>query len=77
MIGGMLLIIPYTGWLGAQLVLIFIIELVLEKRKWPHSLAAGIAATILFCTIFALSRQLADLPTYSFETLYQSVWMRL
>jgi len=54
LIGGILLIIPYTGWLGAQLVLVFTVELVFEKRKWTNSLIIAVAAMTVIYGVFEL-----------------------
>jgi hypothetical protein len=53
-IAGALIIIPYTGWLGAQFIMVFIIEMVLEKRKWTQSLAIAIAGVVLIYALFEL-----------------------
>lgn len=65
-IGGTLLIIPYIGWLGAQLVLVFFIEMLYEKRNWKHSLAVAVAAAIAIYCLFELGMGIR-LPRGVFE----------
>lgn len=52
LIGGILLVIPYTGWLGALFMLVFIIEVVFEKRKWNKALGVAILAMTVIFLIF-------------------------
>ncbi len=54
LIGGILLIIPYAGWLGAQFVLVFTLEILFEKRKWAFSLATAFIAMIAIYCLFEL-----------------------
>ncbi|MFH1009336.1 MAG: tripartite tricarboxylate transporter TctB family protein, partial [Candidatus Latescibacterota bacterium] len=38
LVGATLLAIPYCGWFPAQFLLVFLLELIFEKRKWPQAL---------------------------------------
>ena len=61
-----LLIIPYTGWLGAQLALVFLVEMIFEKRGWLKSLIIAIGAMVVIYCIFELGLGIR-LPRGMFE----------
>jgi hypothetical protein len=49
LIGAALLVIPYCGWLPAQFLLVFVLELIYEKRKWSRALIiSGVAVSVIY-----------------------------
>jgi len=63
-----LLIITYTGWLMAQLILVFMIEIIFGNKKWKHSLIIAIAAVIFIYSLFELGLGIR-LPRGIFEDI--------
>jgi hypothetical protein len=53
-IGAVLLLIPYAGWLGALIVLVFVIEAIFEGRKWYHAMGIAAVMSIAIFLIFEL-----------------------
>jgi|GEM_PF-2296780 putative tricarboxylic transport membrane protein len=54
-IGAALLIIPFIGWLGAQFILVFVLEMLFEGRKWKHSLAVSLGGVAVIYIVFELA----------------------
>jgi len=53
-IGAVLLLIPYAGWLLALMVLVFVIETFFEGRKWYFAVAIAAAMSLAIYLIFEL-----------------------
>lgn len=53
-IGAVLLLIPYAGWLLALMVLVFVIEAFFEGRKWHLAVVIAAAMSIAIYLIFEL-----------------------
>ena len=53
-IGAVLLLIPYTGWLIALMVLVFVIEAIFERKKWYLALAIAAVMSVVIFLIFEL-----------------------
>ena len=65
-IGAILLIIPFIGWLGAQFILVFVLEKFSEKRKWNHCLAVSLGGVVVIYGVFELALGI-PLPRGIFE----------
>jgi len=65
-IGIILLIIPFLGWLGAQFVLVFVLEMLFEKRNWKHSLVISLVGVAVIYSLFELALGIT-LPRGVFE----------
>jgi len=55
LIVGAMVIIPYTGWLPAQLALVFLTEIIFEKRRLTHSFLIAFGAMMVIYALFELA----------------------
>lgn len=58
LICAILLIIPYTGLLPAQFILVFILEISIEKRRYKHAFLVSMSACAVIYLIFEIGLQI-------------------
>lgn len=65
-ISAILLIIPFLGWLPAQFILVFVLEMLFEERKWKYASIVSLGGVAVIFILFEIGLGIT-LPRGVFE----------